>query len=306
MRVVIAGGSGFLGLPLAQRLSAEGHDVLILTRRSDFMAGHGGVRAMAWTPHGEAGGWASEIDGAGAVVNLAGESIGAKRWTAGRKQRILESRLLATRSVVAAIRRAAVPPSVLVNGSAVGYYGPHGDEIVTEETRAGADFLAHVCVQWEAEAERASSDRTRVVCMRTGLVLETSGGALPQMLPPFRLGVGGPLGTGHQYWPWIHRDDWMALVRWTIQSPSVSGPVNATAPQPVTNQEFAAALGRAIRRPALLPMPAFALRLILGEMADGLLLSGQRAVPQRAERGGFTFRYAHVDEALQAVLKASS
>jgi len=305
MRVVIAGGSGFLGLPLAQRLSAEGHDVLILTRRSDFMAGHGGVRAMAWTPHGEAGGWASEIDGAGAVVNLAGESIGAKRWTAGRKQRILESRLLATRSVVAAIRRAAVPPSVLVNGSAVGYYGPHGDEIVTEETRAGADFLAHVCVQWEAEAERASSDRTRVVCMRTGLVLETSGGALPQMLPPFRLGVGGPLGTGHQYWPWIHRDDWMALVRWTIQSPSVSGPVNATAPQPVTNQEFAAALGRAIRRPALLPMPAFALRLILGEMADGLLLSGQRAVPQRAERGGFTFRYAHVDEALQAVLKAS-
>jgi len=306
MRVVIAGGSGFLGLPLAQRLSAEGHDVLILTRRRDFMAGDGRVRAITWTPHGDAGGWASEIDGAGAVVNLAGESIGAKRWTAGRKQRILESRLLATRSMVAAIRRAAVPPSVLVNGSAVGYYGPHGDEIVTEETRAGADFLAHVCVQWEAEAERASSDRTRVVCMRTGLVLETSGGALPRMLPPFRLGVGGPLGTGHQYWPWIHRDDWMALVRWTIQSPSVSGPVNATAPQPVTNQEFAAALGRAIRRPALLPMPAFALRLILGEMADGLLLSGQRAVPQRAERGGFTFRYAHVDEALQAVLKTSS
>jgi len=306
MRVVIAGGSGFLGLPLAQRLSAEGHDVLILTRRRDFMAGDGRVRAITWTPHGDAGGWGSEIDGAGAVVNLAGESIGAKRWTAGRKQRILESRLLATRSMVAAIRRAAVPPSVLVNGSAVGYYGPHGDEIVTEETRAGADFLAHVCVQWEAEAERASSDRTRVVCMRTGLVLETSGGALPRMLPPFRLGVGGPLGTGHQYWPWIHRDDWMALVRWTIQSPSVSGPVNATAPQPVTNQEFAAALGRAIRRPALLPMPAFALRLILGEMADGLLLSGQRAVPQRAERGGFTFRYAHVDEALQAVLKASS
>jgi len=306
MRVVIAGGSGFLGLPLAQRLSAEGHDVLILTRRRDFMAGDGRVRAITWTPHGDAGGWASEIDGAGAVVNLAGESIGAKRWTAGRKQRILESRLLATRSMVAAIRRAAVPPSVLVNGSAVGYYGPHGDEIVTEETRAGADFLAHVCVQWEAEAERASSDRTRVVCMRTGLVLETSGGALPRMLPPFRLGVGGPLGTGHQYWPWIHRDDWMALVRWTIQSPSVSGPVNATAPQPVTNQEFAAALGRAIRRPALLPMPAFALRLILGEMADGLLLSGQRAVPQRAEHGGFTFRYAHVDEALQAVLKASS
>ena len=306
MRVVIAGGSGFLGLPLAQRLSAEGHDVLILTRRRDFMAGDGRVRAITWTPHGDAGGWASEIDGAGAVVNLAGESIGAQRWTAGRKQRILESRLLATRSMVAAIRRAAVPPSVLVNGSAVGYYGPHGDEIVTEETRAGADFLAHVCVQWEAEAERASSDRTRVVCMRTGLVLETSGGALPRMLPPFRLGVGGPLGTGHQYWPWIHRDDWMALVRWTIQSPSVSGPVNATAPQPVTNQEFAAALGRAIRRPALLPMPAFALRLILGEMADGLLLSGQRAVPQRAERGGFTFRYAHVDEALQAVLKTSS
>jgi uncharacterized protein (TIGR01777 family) len=305
MRVVIAGGSGFLGLPLAQRLSAEGHDVLILTRRSGFTAGNGRVRAVMWTPHGEAGGWASEVDGAGAVVNLAGESI-AKRWTAARKQRILESRLLATRSMVAAIRRAAAPPPVLVNGSAVGYYGPHGDEIVTEETRAGGDFLAHVCVQWEAEAERASSDRTRVVCVRTGLVLETCGGALPQMLPPFRFGVGGPVGTGHQYWPWIHRDDWIALVKWTIQSPSVSGPVNATAPHPVTNREFATALGRAIRRPSLLPMPAPALRLILGEMADGLLLSGQRAIPQRAERGGFTFRYPHVDEALQAVLKAAS
>jgi hypothetical protein len=234
-------------------------------------------------------------------VNLAGESIAARRWTAAQKQRILESRVQATRSLVEAIKKAAAPPPVFVSGSAVGYYGPLGDEPVTEEAPPGGDFLARVCVAWEAEAMRAASGRTRVVCVRTGVVLEQDGGALPQMLPPFTFGAGGPVGSGQQFWPWIHRDDWVAMVRWAIQTPAASGPLNATAPTPETNRAFAQALGRAIHRPAFVPAPAFALRLLLGEMADALLLSGQRAVPAKAQRLGFTFAYPQLDQALAAI-----
>ena len=207
----------------------------------------------------------------------------------------------ATRSIVAAIRAADSPPVLLVSGSAVGYYGPRADEIATEQTPAGADFLASVCVQWESEAARAASPRTRLAFIRTGLVLERDGGALPQMLPPFWIGAGGPVGTGRQYWPWIHRRDWIDLVRWTMRTAHVSGPINATAPLPVTNREFARTLGRVIHRPAAIPAPSFALRLILGEMADALLLSGQRAVPEKAERHGFKFSYARLEDALRAI-----
>jgi hypothetical protein len=237
-------------------------------------------------------------------VNLAGASIAGSRWSNAHKQLILDSRIQATRSLVTAIEQAEIRPPVFVSGSAVGYYGPRGDEVVTEQTEAGTDFLADVCVKWEAEAQRAASDRTRVVRLRTGLVLDKDGGALPPMLPPFRFGVGGPIGSGRQYWPWIHRDDWVALARVAIQSPNLAGPMNATAPEPVTNASFARAVGAAMHRPALLPMPAFAIRLILGEMADGLILSGQRAVPERAERAGFTFKYRRLDDALRAIFNA--
>jgi uncharacterized protein len=304
MKIAIAGGTGFLGRPLAEALAADGHDVLILSRGAARDPGRG-MRAVTWTPDGTAGAWAREIDGAGAVVNLAGESIGAGRWTIAQKERIVDSRLRATRSLALAIGQAAQPPAVLVSGSAVGYYGPRGDERVTEEAPAGRDFLAGVCVQWEAEAARAASARTRVVLLRTGLALERDGGALPQMLPPFKFGVGGPVGSGRQYWPWIHRDDWISLVRSVIATPSVAGAVNGTAPNPVTNADFARALGRALRRPAFMPAPAFALRMLLGEMAEGLLLSGQRAVPARALQAGFTFRYTTLDEALGAIFNAS-
>jgi uncharacterized protein len=293
-RIVIAGGTGFLGRPLANLLASEGHDVVILTRHS---GSRGAARSVEWNPDGSAARWSSEIDGARAVINLAGESIAGKRWTAAQKKRILDSRVLATRSIVAAIQQAKNPPPVFVSGSAVGYYGPHGDDVVTEATARGNDFLADVCVQWEAEAARAAN-RTRLVCIRTGLVLERDGGALPAMLPPFWLGAGGPVGSGRQYWPWIHRADWAAMVHWTIRDDSVTGPVNVTAPEPLTNREFAKALGRAMHRPAFMPAPGFALRLLLGEMADGLLLSGQRAVPSRAERGGFRFKYTRLDAAL--------
>jgi uncharacterized protein (TIGR01777 family) len=292
MRIVIAGGTGFLGQPLAARLLADAHDVVVLTRRGDKAPAGRSARMVAWTPNGEAGAWASEIDGAGAVVNLAGEPIAGRRWTAAHKAGIIASRVQATRSIVAAIGRASSPPAVLVNGSAVGFYGPHGDEIVTEHTGEGSDFLAQVCGEWEAEAHRAGSDRTRVVCVRTGIVLEKDGGALPQMLPPFKLGVGGPVGSGRQYWPWIHREDWIALVSWAIRAPAAAA-------------EFARALGRALHRPAFMPAPGFALRLLLGEMADGLLLSGQRAIPERAAGAGFEFRYPRLDAALAAIFKAS-
>ena len=304
MKIVIAGGTGFLGRPLAAALLRDRHDVIVLTRAST-RASHSqaapGARAVAWEPTGEAGPWAAEIDGAGAVVNLAGESIAGKRWSAAQKQRILDSRVHATRSLAAAIRAAATPPPVFVSGSAVGYYGPLGDQAATEDRPAGSDFLAHVCERWEQEAMGAGSDRTRVACIRTGIVLEKDGGALPQMLPPFRFGAGGPVGSGRQYWPWIHRDDWVALVRWVIATPAAAGPINATAPHPVTNAEFARALGRAMHRPAFMPAPGFALRLLLGEMAGALLLSGQNAVPAKAERGGFQFRYRDLDAALRAI-----
>jgi uncharacterized protein len=303
MRIVIAGGSGFLGRPLATHLASTGNQVVVLTRRSSPSSGSSPahITSVTWTPNGETGPWASALDGADAVVNLAGESIAAARWTAAHKQRVLDSRVEATRSLATAIRQASTPPRVFVSGSAVGYYGPCGDETVTEEAAPGSDFLARVCIAWEAEATRAASDRTRVVYLRTGLPLEKDGGALPPMLPPFKFGVGGPVGSGRQYWPWIHRDDWVALVAWVIGAAGVSGPVNATAPNPVTNAEFARAVGRALHRPAFLPAPAFALRLLLGEMADALVLSGQRAVPAKAMRDAFTFKYVTLDDALRAI-----
>jgi uncharacterized protein len=300
MKIVIAGGTGFLGRPLAAALAAEGHDIVILTRGSAASAGSPHTRAVPWNADGGTGPWAAEIDGAGAVVNLAGEPIAGKRWTAEHKRRILDSRLRATRSLVAAITAARTPPPVFVSGSAVGYYGPRGDEKIAEETAPGTDFLAGVCVQWEAEATRANA-ATRLVSLRTGLALERDGGALPQMLPPFRFGAGGPVGSGRQYWPWIHRADWIALVQWAIRTPAAAGALNGTAPNPVTNAEFARALGRAMHRPALLPAPGFALKLLLGEMAESLLLSGQRAVPARAEHLGFTFRFPTVDDALSSL-----
>jgi uncharacterized protein len=304
MRIVLAGGTGFLGRPLAQALAAKGHDIAILTRQpasSPARPGH----FIPWDPNGDVGPWADALDGADAVVNLAGESIGERRWSDTQKQRILDSRVRATKSLAQAIRRSAHPARVLISGSAVGYYGPLADQVATEEHPAGLDFLANVCKQWESEAGRAANTATRVACIRTGLVIEKDGGALPRMLLPFKLGAGGPLGSGRQYWPWIHRADWVALVSWAIDTPAAQGPLNATAPNPVSNSEFARALGRALHRPAIMPAPAFALRIALGEMADALLLSGQRAVPAKAERLGFSFRYTQLDDALRAIFAAS-
>jgi uncharacterized protein (TIGR01777 family) len=297
MNIVVAGGSGFLGRALIARLRTDGHHVRVLTRKPR----PGQPDDVAWNPDGSAGLWSAALDGVDAVVNLAGEGIGDRRWNDRRKRALLDSRRLSTRSLTSAIAKAARPPSVLINGSAVGYYGAHGEEIVTEATPPGRDFLATLCVGWEREADQASAV-TRVAMIRTGLVLNDTGGVLGQMLTPFRLGVGGRLGDGRQFTPWVHIADWVGLVQWLIGTESARGAFNGTAPAPVTNAEFSRALGTALHRPALVPMPAFALRLLLGEFADAVL-TGQRAVPARAEEMGYTFRFRTLGAALQNLLR---
>jgi hypothetical protein len=304
MQIVIAGGSGFLGSSLAHTLAAAAHDVTILTRAGGSAmrnAPHARLSFVTWTPDGSAGAWAQAVNGATAVINLAGESIAARRWSAAQKQKLRDSRLLATRSLATAIRQAARPPAAFISGSAVGYYGDRGDETLTEASAPGTDFLAHLAKDWEAAASEVAT-LTRVALVRTGIVLDRKEGALAKMLPPFQMCVGGPLGPGTQYMPWIHKDDWVRLVSWMVTAEGAHGPLNATSPSPATNAEFSKALGRALKRPSLLPAPAFALRLMLGEMADALLLSGQRALPVRATDLGFSFRYSGIDEALASVL----
>jgi len=307
MKVVIAGGSGFLGNPLAWTWAEEGHDVRVLTRslpagqgQHESGTGKPGITRVGWVPDASAGPLAPELDGAALVVNLAGESIAGGRWTPARKQALRDTRINATRSLVAAMAQATNPPATFISGSAVGYYGDRGTETLTEDSSPGTDFLAQLCVDWEAEAKRAAAPGQRVVLLRTGLVLERSGGVLGKMVLPFRLFAGGPLGSGRQYMPWIHRHDWVEMVRWINDTPSLSGPVNATAPHPVTNGEFAHALGRAMRRPAFLPAPRFAMSMVLGEMADAVL-AGQRALPARAQAAGYHFRYPEIDIAFRGI-----
>ena len=301
MKVIIAGGSGFLGRALTAQLAAGGHDVVVLTRRAGPSSG--GVRTVAWSPDGRAGEWAREIDGADAVVNLAGEGIADKRWSAARKDALRQSRILSTRSLVAAIRAAARRPSVFVSGSAVGYYGATGDDALDESFPPGSDFLATLCVDWEAEAQAASALGCRVVIVRTGVVLAREGGALKQLLPPFQWFVGGPVAPGTQWMSWIHRDDWVALVAWAIANAQVAGVVNATAPNPVRNAEFSKALGRALDRPSWLPVPGLALRVLVGELADVALVRGQRVLPARASQLGFPFVYPEIDAAMRSAVR---
>jgi uncharacterized protein (TIGR01777 family) len=294
MRIVIAGGTGFLGAPLVSQLRARGNEVFVLTR------GPASADRVTWVPDGTVGPWAHIVDGADAVVNLSGESIAGRRWTSARKTLIRTSRIDATRSIVAAIRAVDRKPAALLNASAVGYYGSRGDEPLTEDSRPGADFLASVCRDWEAEALGAA-DVTRVVLLRSSPVLDAGGGVLPKIVLPFRLFVGGPIGPGTQYWPWIHRVDWLALVTRILEG-DVAGPVNLAAPRAVTNREYARTIGRVLNRPAFFPAPAFALRLLLGEMADVLLFS-QRVIPAKADAVGFRFQYASLEPALMAALR---
>jgi hypothetical protein len=289
MRVMVAGGTGFVGGPLCQALRGDGHTVLVVSRDPS----HAGQRAISWDAVPVA---VNDVD---AIVNLSGEALAAHRWSGAQKMRIIESRVDTTRALVDAMGAAQSRPSVLVNASAVGFYGPRGDEALDETAGPGTGFLSKVCQAWEGEAMRAEALGVRVVRLRLGIVLSADGGALAQMLPPFRMFVGGPLGDGRQWMSWIHRDDVTGLVLDTLAKDGYRGAVNATAPQPVTNRDFSKALGAALARPSLLRAPAGVLRLALGEMAD-MLLTGQRVIPAVAQRLGYRFRYPQLTAALRA------
>jgi uncharacterized protein (TIGR01777 family) len=298
MNVIVAGGTGFLGRPLVARLREAGHDVVVLSRGGTPAVLPPGTRIVPW-PEG-ASGWEAAVGNAGAVVNLAGESV-SQRWTTAAKEEIERSRVARTRRLVKAISAAATKPSVLVNASAVGYYGARGDEELTEDAPPGDDFLARTCRKWEAAAAEAEDVGVRVVRIRIGLVLAADGGALAKMLPAFRAFAGGPVGRGAQWMSWIHHHDLVELFLFALESGAASGPLNGTAPAPVRNRDFASALGRALRRPALVRAPAPALKLLFGEMAT-MVLEGQRALPSRALALGFRFRFPELGEALRDVV----
>jgi uncharacterized protein (TIGR01777 family) len=308
MIVVLAGGSGFLGRALGRHFRSTGHTVRTLTRRRPATPDE-----AQWLPDGTSGPWSAALSDADVVINLAGEGIADKRWSAARKQALRTSRILPARSIARALGDVPARSRLVITSSAIGYYGPRGDEPIAEDAGPGDDFLSRLSVEWEQEATAATSGATRVALVRTGIVLHPDGGALKTMLLPFRLGIGGPLGSGRQYWSWIHLDDWVALVAWLAASPASTASDNrqdlrqqvtiwnATAPVPVTNAEFSRVLGRVLRRPAFLPAPAFALRLALGEFSQ-FLTTGARVIPAHAERAGFRFRFPELEPALHHLL----
>jgi uncharacterized protein (TIGR01777 family) len=296
MRALVTGATGFLGRRLLGSLTRP----VVLSRRPEVAQRVvGSAEVFVWEP--ESGPPpAAALEGVDAVFNFAGESVAGGRWTAQRKERIRSSRVVGTRNLVTAIEAQEKRPRVLVSASAVGYYGSRGDEVLQESAAPGNDFLAEVCQAWEAEAQRAASFGVRAVTPRIGLVLGRGGGALASMLTPFKLGLGGRLGSGRHWMPWIHLDDLVGLLLYAVNN-QISGPINAVGPAPVTNRQFTRALAAALQRPAILPVPAFALRVMFGELAS-VLLASQRAVPHAAVSAGYRFRYTSLDDALGEIL----
>lgn len=303
-RVVVTGATGLIGRALVSELQARGDAVVVLSRDDQRARRQLGsdVEAFTWSDPLSTLAPESALAGADSVIHLLGEPI-AQRWSDDVKRKIRDSRALGTRNLVAGFLEVpeAKRPQVLVSQSAMGYYGPHGDERLTEKASPGDDFLAEVVQAWEAEAQAAEDLGLRVVVTRTGLVLDYHGGALAKMLPPFRAGIGGPVGSGRQYIPWIHLADMVGALLFCLDHDTASGPMNLSAPDPATNRDFSRALGRALHRPAIMPVPPVALKLLYGEMAE-IVLEGQRAVPERLLELGYEFRHPDLDEALRDAL----
>ncbi|HEY9742298.1 MAG TPA: TIGR01777 family oxidoreductase [Coleofasciculaceae cyanobacterium] len=303
MKVAITGATGFVGSRLVERLQAQGHQPLILTRnRATALRAFPSLEIVAYTPT-ESGSWQQAIAGCDAVVNLAGEPIAESRWTPQRKQEILNSRKLGTQKIVEAIAQANPKPAVLVNASAIGYYGTSETATFDETSPAGNDFLAEVCQAWEAEAQKVKDAGVRLVIVRLGIVLG-NGGALAKMIPPFQLFAGGPLGTGRQWFAWIHRDDLVNLILEALTRSDIEGVLNATAPNPVRMSELCQTVGEVLNRPSWLPVPSFALEGLLGEAAK-VVLEGQQVLPKRTISYGFKYQYPTLKQALTEILSSS-
>jgi uncharacterized protein (TIGR01777 family) len=305
MKVAVTGATGFVGNRLVERLNAEGHGVVVLTRNLDRgkrvfpTSAFPKVEVVAYTPL-ESGEWQAVISGCDGVVNLAGEPIAEGRWTPQRKQAILDSRKIGTEKIVEAIAQANPKPSVLVNSSAIGYYGSSETTVFDENSPPADDFLAQVCKAWETAASKVKESGTRLVILRTGIVLGM-GGAIAKMLPPFQLFAGGPIGSGRQWVSWIHREDLVNLILSALTQPNLEGTFNATAPNPVRMAELCTALGEVLNRPSWLPVPDFAIEALLGDAAV-VVLEGQRVFPKQTQASGFSYQYPSVKQALQEIL----
>ncbi len=302
-RIVMTGATGLIGRKLAARLIERGDEVILLGRNIESLrrAVPDAGDYLPWSGTMTDGPWAAAIDGAYGVINLAGAPV-ASRWSEEQKKRIYDSRVLGTRNIVNAIAGASHKPVVLVNGSAVGYYGTSEKELFTERSGAGDDFLAKICLEWEEEAKRGEESGVRVVLLRTGIVLDPDGGALGKLLPTFRLFLGGTLGNGKQWFPWIHRDDELEMILWALDNEKVNGAINGVAPGIVTNKEFSDVLGEVLHRPAIFPVPAFALKLVFGDGAAALT-EGQHVVAERARQLGYRFLHPELRDALRDLLK---
>jgi uncharacterized protein len=306
MRVFIMGGTGLVGSRLIQRLKQRQDEVVLLTRRPEVARQKfgGGCSVVEGDPM-TAGPWMSAVEGCDGVINLVGEGIFNRRWSADFKKLLYDSRIKSTDHVVQALvkspRNASGQPRVLVNASAIGYYGPRGDEELSEDSPPGDDVLARLCVDWERAARAAEPAGVRVAIVRVGVVLDREGGALKQMLLPFKMFAGGPVGSGRQWLSWVHHQDLVGILLLALSNPEATGPINGTAPHPVTNKDFSKALGRALHRPSFLPTPRLALRVALGEVA-GLVTQGQRVYPRRALALGYGFQFPELDPALRDAL----
>jgi uncharacterized protein len=301
MKIAIAGATGFVGSRLVEQLQAQGHQIVILTRSPQQASNRFGTAEIVGYNPLTSGEWQSSIDGCDAVINLAGEPIAEKRWTPAQKRVMLESRQIGTEKIVEAIEKATNKPPVLINASAIGYYGTSETSKFDETSPAGSDFLAEVCTKWETAAQTASASGTRVVILRLGIVLGQNGGALGKMLAPFSAFVGGPIGSGKQWFSWIHRDDVVKLIIAAITDANMKGVYNATAPNPVTMTDFAQTLGTVMNRPSWLPVPNFALEALLGEGAI-VVLQGQQVTPTNTLAQGFEFQYPTLKPALAEIL----
>jgi len=302
MKIILAGCTGYIGKPLLYALKKAGHQIVMLTRSPDKARHLSSTTVSLYAWDGKSvGDWMWQINGADAVINLSGESIVAKRWNERQKEVLMQSRIESTKTLVEAMRRVQKKPEVFINASAAGYYGSVESGEVTESHKRGEGFLADLCEAWEKQAREAESLGVRSVIVRIGIVLEKGGGAMDKMVPPFQMFMGGPLGNGKQWFPWVHRDDIVGALLFALQNKNISGPVNATAPAPVTMNEFCKELGKVMHRPSWMPVPAFALRILLGEMSE-LLLTGQKVVPKRLQEAGYEFSYPDLNKALTSIL----